>query len=92
MRTSIGLSTDAVLLSAYHNTEFSKTDILFSCTFHALGPVVCSESELTSESMNPFRHFGRTPWTGYQPVARPVPTQNSTTQKDVDMCIRKFPD
>jgi hypothetical protein len=22
-----------------------------------------SDSELTSETMNPFRHFGRTPWT-----------------------------
>jgi hypothetical protein len=25
-----------------------------------------------------------TPWTGDQPVARPLPTQDSTTQKNVD--------
>jgi hypothetical protein len=35
------------------------------CTFHGLGPVACSNSELTSETMNPLRHFGRIPLTGY---------------------------
>jgi len=34
------------------------------CTFHRLGPLACSDLELTSETMNPFRHFGRTPWLG----------------------------
>jgi hypothetical protein len=28
--------------------------------------------------------FGRTPWTGDQPVARSLPTQDSTTQKNAD--------
>jgi len=32
--------------------------------------------------MNPFRRFCRTPWTGDQPFARPVPAQDSTTQKN----------
>jgi hypothetical protein len=30
-----------------------------------------------------FRH-SRTPWTSDQPVARPLPTQDNTTQKDAD--------
>jgi hypothetical protein len=34
------------------------------CTFHGLDPLACANSELTSESMNPFRNFGRTLWTG----------------------------
>jgi len=25
--------------------------------FHGLGPLTCSNSELTSETMNPFRHL-----------------------------------
>jgi len=33
----------------------------------------------TSETMNPFRHFGRTPWTVDQPITRPLSTQDSTT-------------
>jgi hypothetical protein len=28
--------------------------------------------------------FGRTPWTGDQPDARPLPTQDNTTQKNGD--------
>jgi len=36
-------------------------------TFHRLDPVVFSDPELTSETMNPFRHFGRTPWMGIGP-------------------------
>jgi len=28
--------------------------------------------------------LGRTPWTGDQPDARPLPTQDNTTQKNVD--------
>jgi len=38
------------------------------CTFHELCPLACSDSELTSETMNPFRHFGRIPWTGDRPI------------------------
>jgi hypothetical protein len=29
---------------------------LLSCTFHDLGPLACSDSELASETMNPLRH------------------------------------
>jgi hypothetical protein len=37
--------------------------------------------------MNLFRTFGRTPWTGDQPDARPLPTQDNTTQKNADTHI-----
>jgi len=30
--------------------------------------------------MNPFRQFGRIPWKGDQPNARPLRTQDSTTR------------
>jgi len=31
--------------------------------------------------------FGRTPWMGDQPNARPLSTQNNTTQKNTDIQI-----
>jgi hypothetical protein len=34
---------------------------LLACTLQGLGPLDYSESELASEIMNPFRHFGETP-------------------------------
>jgi len=49
--------------------------------FHGLGPLVCFESELTSGTMNPFRHIGWTPSTGDQPIIRPLLTQDSTSHK-----------
>jgi len=45
-----------------------------------------TNSELTSETMKPLRHFCRTPWTGDPPITRPVPTQDSTTQRIADIC------
>jgi hypothetical protein len=47
--------------------------------------MACSYSELPSETMDPFRYFGRIPWTGDRSIARPLPTQDSTTQKNVDI-------
>jgi hypothetical protein len=32
--------------------------------------MTCSKSELTSGTINPFRHFGTTPWMGDRPIAR----------------------
>jgi hypothetical protein len=32
--------------------------------FTALGPMACSSLNLTCGTLNPFRHFGRIPWTG----------------------------
>jgi hypothetical protein len=37
--------------------------------------------------MNLFWRFVRTPWTGYQPNARPLPTQDNTIQKNADTHI-----
>jgi hypothetical protein len=51
-------------------------------SFHWIKPR--SHSELISETMNPFRHFVRIPWTGDRPIARPLRTQNSITQKNAD--------
>jgi len=36
-------------------------------TVHRLDPLSCSKSELTSETMNPFVQFLRTPWMGIDP-------------------------
>jgi hypothetical protein len=40
---------------------------------------------LTSEIYESIWTFGRTPWTGDQPDARPLPTQDNTTQKNADI-------
>jgi hypothetical protein len=39
------------------NAPEKKIRISF-CAFHGLCPLACSDSEITSETMNPFRHFG----------------------------------
>jgi hypothetical protein len=39
---------------------------------------------LTYEVSWTIQTYGRTPWTSDQPVARPLPTQDNTTQKDAD--------
>lgn len=49
-----------------------------SCALHGLDPLACRNVELSSGTVNPFRHFDRTTWTGDRPSARPVPTQDST--------------
>jgi hypothetical protein len=38
-----------------------------------------------------FLTFGRTPWTGDRPVARPLPTQDSTIQRNADTypCLKR---
>jgi hypothetical protein len=47
-----------------------------TCTFHLSGPLVNSDSELSSETMNPLKHFGR------MPIARLVSTQDSITTQE----------
>jgi len=49
--------------------------------FHRLGSLACPTSELTYETMNPLKHFGRTPRMGDWPIARPLSIQDSTTQR-----------
>jgi hypothetical protein len=58
--------------------------ILLIFTLHGLGHLHYSETELTSETLNSFRYFGRTSWTGDRALAKPLPAQNSTTQKNMD--------
>jgi hypothetical protein len=83
MSTVVFLFPEFILLSSsiiHHH---------LSCTFRELGPLASSESELTSETVNPFRHFDRIPWTGDRPITAPVPTQDSTTQKTHPyICLR----
>jgi hypothetical protein len=44
-------------------------------------------SILTSEICESIWTFGRISWTGNQPDARPLPTQDNTTQKNADKHI-----
>jgi hypothetical protein len=44
--------------------------------------VIHFELELTSESMNTLTHFGRTPWTGDRPIARPILTYAGQLNKE----------
>jgi hypothetical protein len=39
-----------------------------------LSRVTCSDSELTSETLNRFGHSDRSPWAGDRPIARILPT------------------
>jgi len=48
----------------------SLLSFLFFFSYHGLGPLTCSGSELTSKTMNSFRNFGRTPWTGDRHITR----------------------
>jgi hypothetical protein len=64
---------------------------LIASTFHGQRSLPCSHAHLTSEAINPFRNFGTTPWTGDQPIAIPLPTQNSTRQRKADThtCLKR---
>jgi hypothetical protein len=44
----------------------------------------CSDSEFNFWTYVSIWTFGRTPWTGGQPGARPLPTQDNKTQKNAD--------
>jgi len=46
--------------------------------------VVCYEAEFNFSEFFNLWAFGRTPWKGDQPDARPLPTQGNTTKKNVD--------
>jgi hypothetical protein len=64
--------------------EIRRNTIYFCCTLHVLGPLVCPDLELKSETTKPSRHSGRTHWRGDWHTARPIQTQVSTTGKNVD--------
>jgi hypothetical protein len=64
-------------LLAYQE-ELCSMDYLFVC---GLCPSAALDSELTFETVNPFRHTGRTPWTGDRPIEKLLRTQDRITQK-----------
>jgi hypothetical protein len=71
----------------YHLALRRMGYLLYKCCcywFHGWSPLVCVDLELTSETVDLFRHFGRTPWMGYRPIARPRLTKDSKTQKNAD--------
>jgi len=45
------------------------------CSFHGLGSLVYSFSQLTTGTTNPFKNFDRTPWMGDRLIAKPLPTE-----------------
>jgi hypothetical protein len=59
--------------------------------FELLGSVAYLDSELTSEIMNTFRRFDKNSWMGDRPITRPLPTQDSTTQKNAELglCLER---
>jgi hypothetical protein len=55
-----------------------KTQIFFFfLCLDGLGFVACSRSELINSEMWTLQIVGGTPWTGDQPVAKPLPTQDN---------------
>jgi hypothetical protein len=75
-----------LLLIHHYITIISTTAVTTTTSFFLLW-VYCSRRTL-ADSLYRFRNrfsaVGRTPWTKGQPVARPLPTQDNTTQKDED--------
>jgi len=68
-------------------------DVEFTRSFYGSDPVDSSNSQLTSEAMNPFRQFGRTPWAGDRPrkactYTKQHDTGRKRTYKGVSKSIR----
>jgi hypothetical protein len=49
--------------------------------------MACSDSELSSQTMDPLRHFGRISWMRDRRISTLQPTQRSTTQKKANTHI-----
>jgi len=45
----------------------------------------CYELKLTSEAVNPFRRFGKTPWTRDRHIIRSLPTRDSMSQRNANI-------
>jgi hypothetical protein len=65
-----------------------RTDIFLFFIFRGLNPLTYSDSQLTSKTLNYFRHSGSRP---DRPITLPVPTHNSTTQKFADIDATAMP-
>jgi hypothetical protein len=53
------LALEACVLLIEPEMKLMKRNVKCACIFHGSGPQACSNSELTFETMNPFRHFVR---------------------------------
>jgi len=63
-----------------------------ACSFHGLGSRVCSESELTSKTLNALRQFSRALQTGEPPIERPLQkaAENRETRTNTPMPRTEF--
>jgi len=85
--TSPFCMSDQILTTFTYFNTLHNLRIQYCCSmFHRLGPLACSDSALTSETMKPSRHFGRTPWMGDRPVSNPLHTQDSKNT-DIYQCF-----
>lgn len=55
------------------------------CSFHGSDRLESFYVEVISKTTNPFKHYGRNPWKGDRLIARSLPTQDITTQKNGDI-------
>jgi hypothetical protein len=69
-----------IILLIHFGCNFRLRFELLDCSLHGLGLLASSKAELTTETTNPFQHFGRIPCTGNRPIARILPTKDSTAQ------------
>jgi hypothetical protein len=56
-----------------YDNYFIIISLLLQHQLYRLGPLSCSNSELSSESRI-YKTFGRNPWKGDRPIARPLCT------------------
>jgi len=59
----------------------NKDDRQIKYIFQGLGLLACSGSEFIFWNLWTYWTLGRTPWTGGQPDARPVPTHRTTQHR-----------
>jgi len=65
--------------------------IIIIVVLQGLGLLACSGSEFIFWNVRIYWTVGTTPWTGDQPIAIPLPTQNSTRQRKADThtCLKR---
>jgi len=71
--------------------ELVLLEDMYRSSFHRVGPLACFDLELTSETVDPFGHLGRVPWTGDQLIVRPLSTHDIATRENVDVhpCLER---